>query len=81
MTSTITVAQLARVEQRAKTRARAEYDYGIRDEPYDDVWETLDPADLYGSVTGEKNPSDYDLDLVRSTYEDAYYDHWREENV
>lgn len=81
MTSTITVAQLARVEKKAKLRAEVEYLYGIREEPNDDVWETITDLDLYGDVTGEKNPSDYDLDLVRSTYEDAYYDHWREENV
>lgn len=81
MTSTITVAQLARVENRAKRRAEVEYANFILEEPVDDVWEVLDPLELYGDVTGEKNPSDYDLDLVRSAYEDAYYDHWREENV
>ena len=78
MTSTITVAQLARVERKARARAEVEYSLSLRDEPADDVWETITDLDLYGDVTGEKNPSEYDLELVRTAYEDAYYDSWRE---
>lgn len=77
-TSTITVDQLARARQKGERRADAEASLSLRDEPADDVWETITDLDLYGQVTGEKNPSDYDLDLVRSAYEDGYYDFWRD---
>lgn len=73
---TVTSSQTARAYAKGAKRAAFERDLNMRDEPSDDVWETVSPLDVYGWVTGEKNPSDYDLDVIRDVYEDGYYETW-----
>lgn len=75
---TVTISQSQRAYDKGARRARTERELHMRDEPSDDLWLTVTPWDVYGWVTGEKNPSDADLDAIQDNYQEGYYDAWNQ---
>lgn len=73
----VTVNQAERARVRGFTRASREIQAGAT-APQDDPWQFETGRELYGAITGDKNPSDEDVWLVEDAFEDGYYGAFRE---